>query len=611
MGRSRAGYLSRNPLSKSSGFASLRRLLVAVPLLLCAHAGLAQEPDTDTSMRELIESEQKVEQLLEEKRTTQERGNGPESTPLTTMLSVREALRQKDYAAAGEYLDMRYLPEALSEYSPEDLVQALALVWSRQNIVDLAALSDDPRGNLDDGLPSYRDRVGTVTISSGEIPIYLQRVPDGRGGRVWKFSNATVARIPEMWDELGYGPVVTYLRKILPDFRFMGMDNVQVVATVLFFLLAWPLAALLSNLLLRIALRIPNRFPKGITRFFRHSFRFFLFVLIARTLIDRMGLSLSARILLDSSGVDYIAFTVLLLGLISLVRDYQIRKMEHQGNVQYVALMKPFTTILQVLVVVVIALFWAERAGYDMSTILAGLGVGSLAVALAAQKTLENVIGAITLYTARPVKAGDFCRFGQTLGTVEEIGLRSTIIRTPDRTRVFIPNSVFSSVEVENYSSRDRIRYYRHLTLQMATADQLRVILAELRRLFYSHPMLMPETVSVRLDKVEQALALLRLEGSVKTRDFQEYLAVAEDINLRIIELVHGAGAAFSGPGQVLQVREFKQATEEDLERIQGILQKWREEDRTPFPDYSPEEIERFRGSLDYPAAGPAGVGGT
>jgi len=236
-----------------------------------------------------------------------------------------------------------------------------------------------------------------------------------------------------------------------------------------------------------------------------------------------------------------------------------------------------------------------------MSTILAGLGVGSLAVALAAQKTLENVIGAITLYTARPVKAGDFCRFGQTVGTVEEIGLRSTIIRTPDRTRVFIPNSVFSSVEVENYSSRDRIRYFRQLQLQMTTADQLRVILAELRKMFYSHPKVLQDSVSVRLEKVEQALALVRLEAGVSTRDFQEYLTVAEDINLRIIELVHNVGAAFSGPGQVLQLRKFKQASDEETARVEAVLQEWREKDRQPFPDYNPEEIKQFMGTLDFP----------
>ena len=138
----------------------------------------------------------------------------------------------------------------------------------------------------------------------------------------------------------------------------------------------------------------------------------------------------------------------------------------------------------------------------------------------------------------------------------------------------------------------------------MTTADQLRVILSELRRLFYSHPMVIPDTVSVRLEKVEQALAVLRLESGVKTRDYQEFMAVAEDLNLRIIELVHDAGAVFSGPGQVLQVREFKQATEEEMSRVQAILQEWREQDRQPFPDYSEEEIETFRDSLEFPPRG-------
>ncbi|HAN29700.1 MAG TPA: mechanosensitive ion channel protein MscS, partial [Haliea salexigens] len=138
--------------------------------------------------------------------------------------------------------------------------------------------------------------------------------------------------------------------------------------------------------------------------------------------IDKLGLSMTARILLDSSGIDYIAFTVLLLGLLSLLRDYQIRKMQYAGNTHYVALLKPFTIIVKIIVVTIIALYWARQAGYDMSTILAGLGVGSLAVALAAQKTLENLIGAITLYSARPVSAGDLCRFGDVVGIVEEIG---------------------------------------------------------------------------------------------------------------------------------------------------------------------------------------------
>ena len=138
--------------------------------------------------------------------------------------------------------------------------------------------------------------------------------------------------------------------------------------------------ALVGGLLMRLALAIPNRFPLGIERFFKYPVRIFLFLQIARLLINELGLSLKARVLLDSSGVDYIAYTVLLMGGLSLLRDYQIRKMQHAGNVQYVALLKPFTTIVKVIVITIIGLFWANSAGYNMSTVLAGLGVGSLAV---------------------------------------------------------------------------------------------------------------------------------------------------------------------------------------------------------------------------------------
>ncbi|MEP5322734.1 mechanosensitive ion channel family protein, partial [Marinobacter alexandrii] len=269
-----------------------------------------------------------------------------------------------------------------------------------------------------------------------------------------------------------------------------------------------------------------------------------------------------------------------------------------------VALLKPFTTIVKVLVVTIIALVWADRAGYNMSTIIAGLGVGSLAVALAAQKTLENVIGAITLYTARPVSPGDLCRFGNVVGVVEEIGLRSTQIRTINRTLLVVPNSVFSSVEVENLSSRDRIRYYPNLQLQMADVDQLRLILGKLRELLLAHPMVLQETVSVRLEKIEAATAVIRIDSGITTTDFQEYLAVAEDLNLHIIELVHNAGAIFSGAGQVLQLRDFHQASEEKMNEVESILSDWREKDAFPFPDIADDKKLALKGTLDYPPGG-------
>jgi MscS family membrane protein len=295
------------------------------------------------------------------------------------------------------------------------------------------------------------------------------------------------------------------------------------------------------------------------------------------------------------------------MGILSLIRDYNIRRMERAGNAQYVALLKPMTTIVKVIFVTVIVLFWADSAGYDMSTILAGLGVGSLAVALAAQKTLENLIGALTLYTARPVDPGNLCRFGTVVGTVEEIGLRSTVIRTLNRTQVSIPNSLFSSGEVENFSTRDRMRFYRKLRLQIMNAEQLRFILGEIRVLFYAHPEVLPETVSVRFEDINDATAMLRLDCGIDTTNYQTYLAVGEDINLRIVEIVHGAGAIFSGPGQSLQLQDTKLEDSEKQAVVDETLATWRKEDRLPFPNPSSQDIADLRKTLDYPPEGSAG----
>ena len=531
----------------------MRRVLLS-SLLLCflTPSAWAQTSEpADLSARELIETAQKAEQLVEERESSDPDSIEGQGTPLAAMLGLRDAMRRKDYEAAGEFLDRRYIEDSVGQYSDEALIKALAYVWNRQNISDITSISDEPQGKLDDNLPNYREQIGTVKLKEEAIPIYLQRVPDGKGGRIWKLSNATVARIPDMWDELGYSEFALKVGKWLPDFRFLGMENWQIVGIIVFFIIAWPLAALASYLLMRIALLIPNRFPLGIQNFFRGPIKFFLFILIARALINALGLSLTSRILLDSSGIDYIAFTVLAMGLLSLLRDYQIRKMQHAGNAHYVALLKPFTTILKVITVTIIALFWAKQAGYDMSTILAGLGVGSLAVALAAQKTLENVIGAITLYTARPVSAGDFCRFGTVMGVVEEIGLRSTTIRTLDRSLLVIPNSMFSSVEIENFSKRDRIRYYKRYQMEVPSSATMQQILENVRTIMNEHELVIDETISVRFETIVDANAILRLDAGVNTVDYQEYLAVAETLNLGILDIAERAGARFTGPARL------------------------------------------------------------
>ena len=137
--------------------------------------------------------------------------------------------------------------------------------------------------------------------------------------------------------------------------------------------------------------------------------------------------------------------------------------------------------------------------GYNTSTIIAGLGVGGLAVALAAQKTIENLFGGISVIGDRPVLVGDVCRFGDRTGTVMHIGLRSTRIRTPDRTIISVPNAQFSTMALENISGRDKIWF--HLTLNLrrdTTARQMEDVLAALRKILEDHPKVETGKIPVR-----------------------------------------------------------------------------------------------------------------
>ncbi|HKK22655.1 MAG TPA: mechanosensitive ion channel domain-containing protein, partial [Pseudohaliea sp.] len=518
----------------------------------------------------------------------------------------RDAISKGDWERAGDYLDTRYLPEPAASMEPGKLARQLVYVWNQQNLVDLSRLSDHPEGNLDDGLPSYRDQIGHVRLPGEEIEVFLQRIPGPDGERVWRISNATVAEIPALWAELGYHPLAIRIGEFLPPFHFLGMENWQLVGALAAFGVSWPVAALAAGLLAFGTRRLLREAGRPLARFFRVPLRFFLFLVIARALIiNHLGLSMAARIYVESAGVDFVAWGILVLGLITLLRDYQVRRMELQGRSQFVPLMRPFALMVKIIVVIVLALFWAHEAGYNMSTVLAGLGVGSLAVALAAQKTLENVIGALMLYTARPVNPGDLCRFGTVVGWVEEIGLRSTVIRTLDRSLMVIPNAMFSALEIENISARDRIRFHRQLYVLAGNADQFRVLLTALRRLFLAHPRLQQDSVSVRLERLEGAAAVVRIDARVETRDYQDFLAVAEDLNLRLLELVAEADLALTAPSQYLTVDRHREGPAASRERAADELARWRAEDRWPFPDLPDGEKEQLRGTLDYPTRGP------
>jgi MscS family membrane protein len=248
-----------------------------------------------------------------------------------------------------------------------------------------------------------------------------------------------------------------------------------------------------------------------------------------------------------------------------------------------------------------------DELGVNVAALLAGLGVGGLAVALAAKTTVENFFGGVSVVADRPVSVGDFCRFGSWLGTVEDIGLRSTRVRTLDRTVVTIPNSSFSQLELENFSRRDRIWYHPTIGLRYETTpEQLRYVLVEIRRLLYSHPKVHPDPARVRFTGFGAYSLNLDVFAYVNATDYGEYLEIAEDLNLRIIEIVERAGSGFAFPSQTAYVRADEGLDVARRSAAEQEVGRWREENQLCLPRFPEQEIARLRGTLAWPPPGAA-----
>ena len=263
--------------------------------------------------------------------------------------------------------------------------------------------------------------------------------------------------------------------------------------------------------------------------------------------------------------------------------------------------------VMRILVIVAGVFLMADIWSVSYTSVLAGLGIGGLAVALAAQPTLQNMIAGFTLFADSPLSVGDFCRYGDKLGTVEEIGLRSTRIRSRDRTVVSIPNSAFADMQLENFTKRDRILLHAIINLRYeTTADQLRFVLAELRRLLISHPKIHPDPARVRFVGFGSHSLDLEVFAYVCTSEYDEYLAIREDVYLRMMELVLKSGTGFAFPSQVNYLSRDHGIDASLTKEAEAAVAEWREKSRLPFPDFAPAEVRHLDGRLDYPPEGSA-----
>jgi len=278
-------------------------------------------------------------------------------------------------------------------------------------------------------------------------------------------------------------------------------------------------------------------------------------------------------------------------------------KISDQGlNASMLRLLAQFMAIIGS---VIILAFGAQLLGMPVFSILAGLGIGGLAIALAIRPTLENLIGGFILYLDKPVRIGDTCELDGKLGKVEKIGIRSTQIRSMDRTLVSIPNALFADMRITNWSSCDEMLIQHTIGLRYETdPDQLRHVLASIRKMLLSHPKITHDTVRVRFIGYGNSSLDIEIRAYSKTADFNEFYAIREDVMLRIKDIVSESGTGFAFPSLTMYAGRDDGLDSERGEAAKSTVAEWRKEGRLPVPDFANSLTERFRDTLDYPPRG-------
>ena len=540
-------------------------------------------------------------------------------SPRDTMRSFLEGFGDEPVRGSGQRmaratLNLSGLPEVARDREAPILAGYLKMVLDRVSYVLFQEIPDDPES---------RTPYVHFEHPSGDIVIGPVETEDGV---IWQFTPETLNGIRAVYaamDDMPLAPGLTALSAIdmhfairqairssapallvpagpLERWQWMGLGT-GLVAAMLLAVLGERLVARLSARL-RWADRDDAPAQHAVARW---AWRLVIGGVVLQGILQLVGLP-------DEFGtaLTTLAWTMMVVGAVllgwqligGLVARHADAERIGGHNVILVSLA---SGLARIALLIGGGVLLAHLLSLPVAGVLAGLGIGGLAVALAAQPTLMNMLAGFTLYADRPVSVGDFCRFGDTMGTVEHIGLRSIRLRTLDRTVISVPNAQFLDLQLENYARRDRIRFAPTLQLRYETTpDQMRYVLTELRKLLIAHPMVLPDPMRVRFAGLGDHSLDIEIFAYITASDIDVFAAAREDLLLRIMATVEEAGAQFAFPSMVHYRAEDTPPDPQRTARAEAAVADWRAAEDLPFPDFEWQAKAELSNTLDWPPEG-------
>ncbi|MEZ5417195.1 MAG: mechanosensitive ion channel family protein [Vicinamibacterales bacterium] len=482
-----------------------------------------------------------------------------DDSPRASATAFMAAADAGQWAQAARYLSLAPAQRPRAE----DLAERLKGVIDSRRLLDLEAVSGESLGASDDRLPPGVEDV-TAADAAGPERLRMVRASDEAGPH-WAFSPATVARIDAWYAELPD----RWIRDAVAGTRFDFLMRPGLFGLLWWHWMLMPFIAGFAWLAGRGLRAVAGRFLRALTRKTATQWD--------DRLLESLGppLTLGFSLLLFGIGFRLVQVTREDLALVQLFTRPALVFATVWGLWRSVPVLMAWAAsqswaesspsarnmltiganILRGAVVGLGILAMIAALGYPVGTVLAGLGIGGLALAFGAQKTVENLFGSIALAIDQPFRIGDFVKVDDFVGTVEDIGLRSTRFRTLDRTVVSIPNGSLADQRLESFQVRDRMRLATTIGLTYdTTKSQMQTVLAGFDRVLRSHPRIWPDAVVVRFK--EYAASSLDIEimawFAVPTwGDFQE---CREQVLLDFMGVVEDAGASFAFPTRTVHL---------------------------------------------------------
>jgi MscS family membrane protein len=468
------------------------------------------------------------------------------NTPQDSIFQFLLACHARDYSKALYYLDLRRMPAASRAKDGSELAMQLEDLLD-DTPFDITTLSRAPEGDSSDGLPSNFDHLATFNVDGQMLDLQMERVELRPGFRVWLVSADSVALIPKAHQAVAESPFEKKLPQKLvtieifdtPLWRWIALALMAAALWMVAGFAAWALVAALKPVVDVRGFRSPVRIGLAVTGM-RAAMELAPPATLARTFMERALALIFLLAVAWAGGV-----------VVDIIAERWHSRLNPRAQAVSFSVLPLGRQVLKLTLFLIAILSVLSSWGYNTSAILAGLGVGGLAIALAAQKTIENLFGGISVIGDRPVLVGDDCRFGNRTGTVMHIGLRSTRIRTADRTIISVPNAQFSAMELENISVRDKIWFHPTLNLRRdTTSDQLTQVLSSLREILAGNPKVEAGKIPVRFIGVGAYSLDIEIVVYITTSDYDEFLEIQQDLLIQMLQAVERAGTALAVPLQ-------------------------------------------------------------